>query len=260
METLIACKLHFEVFFSIITCQKYNLPVYSFICRPSRNNRMKLQSFFSKRQYIQSNDPRKKMIGGQAADPREHPWQALVVLTTYNTTTHKFRFFNKCGGTLISDQWVLTSHRCMDNSNPIWRNGSMQVVLGGYVFPPNYQTGNEVTENYGLEKVVGVKKIVRHPYGGLLAYDIALLKMDSRITFSRNVFPACVPGPDYKLDDYIYKTVNATGWGLTKTVPTLTTPTFLQELELFIHDRANCEYFLKTGCSAGNMLAITSIF
>ena len=202
METLIACKLHFEVFFSIITCQKYNLPVYSFICRPSRNNRMKLQSFFSKRQYIQSNDPRKKMIGGQAADPREHPWQALVVLTTYNTTTHKFRFFNKCGGTLISDQWVLTSHRCMDNSNPIWRNGSMQVVLGGYVFPPNYQTGNEVTEVFGLEKVVGVKKIVRHPYGGLLAYDIALLKMDSRVNLTPRIFPACFPGYEIQVVEF----------------------------------------------------------
>ena len=221
---------------------------------------MKKQSFFSKRQNIRSNDSIKKMIGGQDADPREHPWQAMVVLTTYNTTTYKYRFFNKCGGTLISDQWVLTSHHCMDNSNPIWQGGEVTVLLGGYVFPPSYQTRNEVPENYGLEKVVGVEKIVRHPHGGFLAYDIALLKMDSRITFSRNVFPACVPGPDYKLDDWIYRTVIATGWGLTKTVPTLTKPVFLQELELLIDDRANCESFLNTGCSAGNMLAITSIF
>ena len=221
---------------------------------------MKKKSFFSKRQNIRSNDSIKKMIGGQDADPREYPWQAMVVLTTYNTTTYKYRYFYKCGGTLISDQWVLTSHHCLDNSNPIWPGGEITVVLGGYVFPPNYQSSNEVTEVFGLEKVVGVEKIVRHPYGGLLAYDIALLKMDSKITFRRNIFPACVPGPDYNLDDYIHKYVYATGWGFTKTVPTRTLPTVLQELKLSIHDRANCHTFLKTGCSAGNMLAITSIF
>ena len=242
----------------IITCQKSILPVYSFICRPSWNNRMKLQSFFEKLQYIQSNDPRKKMIGGKAADPREHPWQVLVVLSAYNSTIHKYHFYNKCGGTLISDQWVLTSHACMENSNPIWVQGWVQVVLGGHVFPPAYQQGGEVTT--GLEKVINVERIVRHPKGGLLAYDIALLKMNSRITYSQKVFPACVPGPDYKLDHWTHKTVIATGWGWTKTVPTVTDPTVLQELELFIHDRAYCDSFLKTGCSAGNMLAITSIF
>ena len=83
--------------------------------------------------------------------------------------------------------------------------------------------------------------------------------MRSRITYKRNIFPACVAGPDYKFDRPL-KTVIATGWGYTKSFPTVTTPTFLQELELFIHDRANCEYYLKTGCSAGNMLAITSVF
>ena len=220
---------------------------------------MKLQSFFEKRQYIQSNDPRKRMIGGNPADPREHPWQVLVVLTSYNTTIHRYTFFNKCGGTLISDQWVITSHHCMDSNNVIWPGGSITVVLGGYVYPPAYQQGREVLENYGLEKVKSVEKIVRHPNGGFVAYDIALLKMRSRVTYRQNIFPACVPGPDYK-NDRILRTMIATGYGLTKTVPVHTSPTFLQELELFTHDRANCEYFLKTGCSAGNMLAITSVF
>ena len=253
METLIDCKLHFEDFFNIITCQKSILPVYSFICRPSRNNRMKLQSFFEKGQYIQSNDPRKRMIGGNPADPREHPWQVLVVLSAYNYTTHKYHFYNKCGGTLISDQWVITAHYCVLNIHHSW----VQVVLGGHVYPPAYQQSGEVTTT-GFEYVRSLEKIVLHPNGGLLAYDIALLKMSSRITFSQKIFPACVPGPDYKFQ--ITKTVIATGWGWTKSLSTKTYPTVLQELELFIDDRAYCEYFLKTGCSAGNMLAITSIF
>ena len=184
---------------------------------------MKLQSFFEKRQYIQSNDPRKRMIGGNPADPREHPWQVLVVLTSYNTTIHRYTFFNKCGGTLISDKWVITSHRCVEYAGDLPLTASFQIVLGGYVFPPVYQQIRPLiiwpTDMTGTthEIVKGLVNIVKPPNGGFLAYDIALIEMDSRVTLSPKVFPACIPGPDYKFQ--ILKTVWTTGWGYTRTEP-----------------------------------------
>ena len=213
---------------------------------------MKLLSFFDKYQYIQSKDFGNKMIGGQAADPGEYPWQVLLVERGYNYTTQENTFFNKCGGTLISDQWVITADHCMENYS--WR---YQIVLGGYIFPPDYQQNRPNNPNTD-EKVKYLEKIVRHPIGGLLAYDIALLKMNTRVTYGPKVFPACVPGPDYKFQNL--KTVTTTGWGLVQSDPFELNPGVLQELELKIVNRPYCESFIKIGCLMGDMLAITSIF
>ena len=228
--------------------------MYSFICRPSWNSRwnkyMKLQLFFEKRQYIQSNDFR--IIGGQAADPGEYPWQVLLVELVYNYTTQQNTYNNICGGTLIQAQWVITADHCIENYS--WR---YQIVLGGYISPPDYQQ-NRPPNPFTDEKVKLVDRIFRHPIGGFLAYDIALLKMSSRVTYGPKIFPACVPGPDYKFQTL--KTVTTTGWGFVKSDPLSLLPTELQELELKIENRAYCESYIRTGCSAGNMLAITSVF
>ena len=174
---------------------------------------MKLQSFFEKLQYIQSNDLR--IIGGQPADPGEYPWQVMLVYrifqTWLNSTTERPKYVNTCGGTLISDQWVLTADHCMEKGRYSW---NYQIVLGGYINPPDYQRNMPHNPNID-EKVVSLQKIVRHPNGGLLAYDIALLKMSTRVTFGPKVFPACVPGPDYIFKNF--KKVTTTGWGYTKT-------------------------------------------
>ena len=227
---------------------------------------MKLLSFFEKYLYIQSNDSRKKMIGGRAANLGEYPWHVLLVELQYNDVDPETPIFNnKCGGTLISDKWVITSHRCVEYAGDLPLTASFQIVLGGYVFPPVYQQIRPLiiwpTDMTGTthEIVKGLVNIVKPPNGGFLAYDIALIEMDSRVTLSPKVFPACIPGPDYKFQ--ILKTVWTTGWGYTRTDPLPPVePSRLQELDLYINNRPACETFIKTGCLAGNMLAITSNF
>ena len=161
--------------------------------------------------------------------------------------------YDNCGGTLISEQWVITTYHCVGGV-PL---DNHQIVLGGYIFPPDYQQNRPNNPNTD-EKVKYLEKIVRHPIGGLLAYDIALLKMNTRVTYGPKVFPACVPGPDYKFQNL--KTVTTTGWGLVQSDPFELNPGVLQELELKIVNRPYCESFIKIGCLMGDMLAITSIF
>ena len=87
----------------------------------------------------------------------------------------------------------------------------LQIVLGGYDFPPLYQSRPNTNES-----VLGVDRIVYHPETGLIFYDIALLKLNESVPFGPKIFPACVPGPDYKIRTN--KMVTATGWGLTDSV------------------------------------------
>ena len=213
---------------------------------------MTIKSFLEKLQLIPTNDLRKKVIGAQAADPGEYPWQVLLVERYFNATTGQNTYVDKCGGTLISSRWVITADHCIEKPSWIY-----QILLGGHISPPEYQQNWPNNPNTA-EKIRYLQRIVRHPMGGSLAYDIALLKMYRRVTFGPKIFPACVPGPDYIFKNF--KTVTTTGWGFVKSDPMSLLPTELQELELKIENRAYCESYIKTGCNEGNMLAITSIF
>ena len=73
--------------------------------------------------------------------------------------------------------------------------------MGGHDFPPFYQQiigGSPRPYVYGPKSL---EKIVRHPNGGRLAYDIALLKMDSRVNLGPRIFPACFPGYENKFSN-----------------------------------------------------------
>merc|ERR1719483_731333 len=75
--------------------------------------------------------------------------------------------------------------------------------------------------------------------------------MSSRVNFSPLVFPACVPGPDYKFKNL--ETVTTTGWGYTRSQPYFLEPDVLQELELKIENRPWCERFIEKRCKDGRI-------
>ncbi|XP_063866687.1 trypsin-1-like [Scylla paramamosain] len=133
---------------------------------------------------------RAKIVGGNFAEFNEYPWQVALL--------YKGHFY--CGGTLISDRYVLTAAHCIRGVSI----HNLRVTVGEHIrsFPIE-------TRSKEYQPVYSIF----HPEFNKTTYnnDIGLLKLSHKINtymwFSR---PACLPLPD---TDYVGELGIATGWG-----------------------------------------------
>ncbi|KAJ1155251.1 hypothetical protein NDU88_007986 [Pleurodeles waltl] len=140
---------------------------------------------------IQKNAPRGcfgRVVGGCVSNPHSWPWQ-ISLRTSFN--------LHFCGGTLVSDQWVLTATHCLErSSNP----AAYRVTLGIH-----RENGNEPSKQ--VRDVIQIHK-------GPLRADIALLKLSSPVVYTDEVQPICLPSNRYMVPDKAKCYV--TGWGETQ--------------------------------------------
>ncbi|XP_077201831.1 anionic trypsin-like [Paroedura picta] len=107
-----------------------------------------------------------KIVGGEACPRNSVPYQASL-----NSGYHF------CGGSLISDQWVLSAAHCYKSR--------IQVRLGEH----------NIEELEGGEQFINSEKIIRHPQynSWLLDNDIMLIKLSQPVDISLQVSPARLP-------------------------------------------------------------------
>uniref|UniRef100_A0A8C3SWS1 coagulation factor Xa n=1 Tax=Chelydra serpentina TaxID=8475 RepID=A0A8C3SWS1_CHESE len=118
-----------------------------------------------------SPNPHTRIVGGDDCLPGECPWQVNM---------YKEGF---CGGTILSQFYILTAAHCINQSKII------KVVVG--------EVDRDKEENtemmYSVEKVFVHGKFVLATYD----YDIALIKLKEPIKFSMYVIPACLPDVEF---------------------------------------------------------------
>ncbi|KAL4007297.1 hypothetical protein ACER0C_001149 [Sarotherodon galilaeus] len=154
----------------------------------------------------------------QTTTPGISPWLAFITV---------FKQF-KCGGSLISDQWVLTAAQCISPQEI----GDTAVFLGVQnltgPFPP----------------VVGLRvdKIICHPdYSNLtLKNNICLLKLSTPVNFTDYIQPICLAAENSTF--YAGTNTWLTGFGITSN---LTFPNILQEANVPVVGNNECQCYYE---------------
>ncbi|XP_078077024.1 ovochymase-2 isoform X5 [Mustelus asterias] len=157
-----------------------------------------------------------RIVGGKESEPGAHPWQVSL----------KRRKSHYCGGTIISEKWVLTAAHCIRDRNIL---SVLKVTAGEY----------NLKNLEKAEQTQTVKRVIIHPKFKAaypVEYDIALLELNGIFIFGENIYPACLPKEG---DIFDTGTICTTaGWGRLSEGGRL--PNTLHEVELPILDFKTC--------------------
>ncbi|XP_053412216.1 serine protease 27 [Nycticebus coucang] len=169
-----------------------------------------------------------RMVGGQDAMEGEWPWQVSI----QRNGSHF------CGGSLITERWVLTAAHCFPNTS---ETSLYQVLLGArqLVRPGPHAM-------YGL-----VKRVQSNPlYQGMASSaDVALVELEEPVTFTDYILPVCMPDPSV-----IFETGTrcwVTGWGSPSEQDRLPNPRILQKLAVPIIGTPKCNLLYSKDAESG---------
>ncbi|XP_076989162.1 chymotrypsinogen 2-like [Tamandua tetradactyla] len=157
-----------------------------------------------------------RIVNGEDAVPGSWPWQVSLQDSTG---------FHFCGGSLISEDWVVTAAHCGVRTS--------HVVVAG-----------EFDQDSDAEdvQVLKIEKVFKNPKFNIftVSNDITLLKLATPARFSQTVSAVCLPSEG---DDFPAGSLCATtGWGKTK-YNAANTPERLQQAALPLLSNADCKQF-----------------
>ncbi|XP_063076717.1 brain-specific serine protease 4-like [Engraulis encrasicolus] len=164
---------------------------------------------------------RSAVVGGHDAARGRWPWMVYVDI-------REGKIPGPCGGSLITDQWVLTAGHCIKNP---------------HLLNPDPETSYVRLGEWKLKKPIGekvkIQRFILHPdykHTKTVIYnDVALLQLKSAVGFDNYISPVTLPGD--KINPH---KCWVTGWGTVKERRPLPGDQTLQELQVPLLDDAIC--------------------
>ena len=159
-----------------------------------------------------------RIIGGNNATSNEYPWQAYLNISFENGES------TFCGGSLISNQHILTAAHC---TKRISETG-IRAFLGEHNI-------KDIKEH-----AVTISRITDHPdYNPVTEdNDLSILTLTSPVSFSPSMLPICLPG--YVNKSYEGEVATVIGWGNTISGDDKSITSVLQEVNVTVWSNYQC--------------------
>ncbi|XP_050302337.1 trypsin-1-like [Anthonomus grandis grandis] len=146
------------------------------------------------------NERNAKIVGGEHAVEAEFPW--LVSITRRGT--------HFCGGTLISNRYVMTAAHCLctGSGNDQISPSSIKVTISQH----------DLTNKNSNAFQIGIKSLKVHPEYSCnkVKNDIAILELEKIVAWTESVTPACLPDNYEKAySNFQNEFATVAGWGWT---------------------------------------------
>ncbi|XP_046404360.1 serine protease filzig-like [Ischnura elegans] len=175
-----------------------------------------------------------RIVGGKGATFGEWPWQVLVRESTWLGLFTK----NKCGGVLITSRYVVTAAHCQPGFL-----ASLVAVFGEFDLTSELESRRAITRN--------VRRVIVHRRYDAATFenDLALLELDSPVTYQQHIVPICMPRNN---EDFTGRVATVTGWGRLKYGGGV--PSVLQEVQVPVLENSVCQEMFKTAGHAKSIL------
>ncbi|MBY5661249.1 trypsin-like serine protease [Rhizobium leguminosarum] len=176
-----------------------------------------------------------RVIGGQTAKKGEWPWQVKILAPD---PEQRGRFGGHCGGSLISQRWILTAAHCVTSG----RSGKQDLFARDLLIVEGKSKIDKVIAVDGPDKPgLAVEEVIIHEDFDrkVFANDIALIKLSEPAKSK----PAILASASDDEVEAAGRPAIVTGWGYTKADhgwDDKYLPTELQEVELPIVPREDC--------------------
>jgi len=137
-----------------------------------------------------------RIVGGGAAQKGEWPMMAYVTMGEKDGGSYTL-----CGGTILTDQCVLTAAHCISKSK------ASEIRVYGGVHERSKRFSDPAVQIRDVVKSVAHKNFGNSEYS-----DVGVLKLSKKFTLNKRVNTACLPNP---ANTYAGVKGTAVGWGRT---------------------------------------------